>query len=63
MVCPPKAAHSWVEITLAKLQAAWGTALGWLFNLYATVNKMYFASATRIVLMFERNIDFLKFLG
>ena len=57
MFCPPKAANSWVEVTLAKLQAAWGTALGWLFGLYAA------GSAARVVRILECNIDFFKLLG
>ena len=63
MLCQSKAAHGWVEVTLAKLQAAWGAALGGLFKLLAAVNERHRASATRAVLIFERNIDFLKFLG
>ena len=59
MLRPPKAAHGWVEVTLAKFQAAWSAALDGLFWFFAAVNERYRAGAAWVVLIFERNTDFL----
>ena len=63
MLRPPKAAHGWVEVTLAKFQAAWSAALGGLLRFLAAVNERYCAGAAWVVLIFDRNVDLLEFLS
>ena len=63
MLRPPKAAHGWVEVTLAKFQAAWSAALGRLLRCLAAINERYCAGTAWVVSVFERNVDLLEFLG
>ena len=52
MLRPPNAAHGWVEVTLAKFQAAWSAALDGLFWFFAAVNERYRAGAAWVVMIF-----------